>query len=160
METADRKYNIFLQSTLENNFKQLGDFKTHIRGNVLDLVFTNSSESILTTEPVANLSNSDHSIILVELVFNVRFNDTAEMVPDWKNGDKNGLYSYLHIVKWDQEFDQRTAHESWIVFKEKLQKGVESFILKFTRRANNRPQWLTRLVKKLVNKYSDIIIKT
>ena len=34
------------------------------------------------------------------------------MVPDWKNGDKNGLYSYLHNVKWDHKFDQQTANES------------------------------------------------
>ena len=61
-ETSDRKGANFLQCTKDNYLEQLIDFKTHIRGNTLDLLFSNHPDKILTIEPLGNLGNSDHSI--------------------------------------------------------------------------------------------------
>ena len=59
----------FLQGTKEADYTQVVNFRTHTRGNILDLVFTNKPENIITVEPIGNLANGDHSIILIETVF-------------------------------------------------------------------------------------------
>lgn len=126
-------------------------FKTHIRGNVLDLVLTNKPENILTIEPIGNLANSDHSILLVEVTFNSKYNSTDELIPDWKNGNKDGLFNYLKDVKWLDKLDGKTTEESWTFFKDQIRLGIDKFIPFIPRRTSNRPQWMTKSVKKSIN---------
>ena len=149
--TADRKSTDFLQCIKENNYEQLVDFKTHIRGNLLDLVLTNKPENILTFEPIGNLANSDHSILLVEETFNSKYNSADELIPDWKNGNKDGLFNYLKDVKWLDKLDGKTTEDSWTFFKDQIRLGIDKFIPFIPRRTSNRPQWMTKSVQKSIN---------
>ena len=88
--TSDRSCENFLQCTMDNNFEQLVTFPTHVRGNVLDLIFTNRPENIINIESLGNLSNSDHSILSIDVIFNPKFNSSTELIEDWKNGDVEG----------------------------------------------------------------------
>ena len=97
----------------DNGFEQLVDFPTHVRGNILDLVITNRPENIINIEPIGNLATSDHSILSIDLVVNTKFNNSAELISDWKNGDTDGLKSYLADVDWDQELGNLTADGAW-----------------------------------------------
>ena len=65
--TSDRNCENFVQCVLDNNFEQLVTFPTHVRGNILDLVFANRPENILNIKALGNLSNSDHTIYLLTL---------------------------------------------------------------------------------------------
>ena len=148
-ETADRKSRAFLESTKENMFEQMIDFKTHIRGNVLDLLFSNQPDRIQNIESLGNLANSDHSIIMVDAVFNSRFNNSSELISDWKNGDVEGLADYLKMADWTRELDRRNVEDAWVYFKDKIQTGTDLFIPKIQRRSNKRPQWMTKNVMRL-----------
>ena len=97
--TSDRGSEPFLNCLIDNGFEQLVEFRTHIRGNILNLVLSNKPETVLNIESVRNLSTSDHSILSVDIVFN-SFNVTAELINDWKNGDREGLKEYLGAIKW------------------------------------------------------------
>ncbi len=96
--TSDRSCENFLQCTTDNNFEQLVTFRTHVRGNVLDLIFTNRPENIINIESLGNLSNSDHSILSIDVIFNPKFNSSTELIEDWKNGDVEGLKNFLQRV--------------------------------------------------------------
>ena len=148
-ETADRKSRAFLESTKENMFEQMIDFKTHIPGNVLDLLFSNQPDRIQNIESLGNLANSDHSIIMVDAVFNSRFNNSSELISDWKNGDVEGLADYLKMADWTRELDRRNVEDAWVYFKDKIQTGTDLFIPKIQRRSNKRPQWMTKNVMRL-----------
>ena len=41
------------------NTTNIVDFKTHIRGNLLDLMLANSPEKIIKIEPLGNLGNRE-----------------------------------------------------------------------------------------------------
>ena len=99
---------------------QLVGFPSHIHGNTLDLVLSNQSENIITLEPIRNLSTSDHSIILVETIFNSRFNSNKDLILDWSNGDKDGLFNYLNDVQWSTELSQLSTEKLWKFFKDQL----------------------------------------
>ena len=58
---------------------------------------------MITLDQIGNLSTSDHSIILVETIFNSRFISTKEMILDWSNENKGGLFNYLKDVQWSTE---------------------------------------------------------
>ena len=148
--TSDRNCENFLQCTLDNNFQQLVTFPTHVRGNVLDLIFANRPENIINIESLGNLSNSDHSILSIDVIFNSKFNSSDELIEDWKNGDVEGLKDFLKMVNWYETMDGRDTEECWKFFKDKISTGIDRFIPKIRRRKSNNHQWMTRQVKRIV----------
>ena len=147
---SDRFSEPFLQCVNENNFEQLVEFPTHVRGNILDLVLSNRPDIITNVESLGNLSTSDHSIICVDVNFRSKFNSSSELIIDWKNGDVNGLKNYLGSVNWIAELRDKDTEDSWTFIKEKINTGINTFIPKIPRRRGNNHQWMTKGVKKLV----------
>ena len=151
-ETSDRKGANFLQCTKDNYFEQLIDFKTHIRGNTLDLLFSNQPDKIINIEPLGNLGNSDHSIIMCELEYNSRFNDSTEKIWNWKNAEYDRLADFLHDVDWEHELTGTPTDEAWTFLKDKILTGMDNFVPKIPRRTKNSPRWMTSIVKRLVRR--------
>ena len=150
--TANGGSEAFLQCVIDNGFDQLVDFPTHIRGNTLDLVLTNRPENILSVEPLGNLSNSDHSIISVDVLFSSKFNNSSELVNDWRRGDNDGLRAYLGEIDWDLELGNKNTEEAWQQLTDKVNLAINQFIPKIRRRTSNNHQWMTKHVKRLVRK--------
>ena len=151
-ETSDRKGASFLKSTKDNYLEQLIDFKTHIRGNTLDLLFTNQPDKIINIEALGNLGNSDHSIILCELEYNSQFNISTEKIYNWKNADFGGLSEFLQNVDWERELNGTPTDEAWNFLKGKILSGMDIFVPKISRRTKNSPRWMTTLVKRLIRR--------
>ena len=60
---AQGKQRMPLLEATDNKFlEQIVDFKTHVKGGLLDLVFTDLTANVLSIEDIGNLSNSDHSL--------------------------------------------------------------------------------------------------
>ena len=150
LKTCDRKSENFLQAVEENEYDQLVDFKTHICGNILDLALSNRPENIINVEPLGNLANSDHTIILTEILFKSRFCAKDEKICDWKNGNVSGLADYLYWINWENELEQRNTEDSWNFLKDTIHAGIDLFIPKIPRRQRNKPRWMTRKVIKLI----------
>ena len=134
LKTCDRKSENFLQAVEENEYDQLADFKTHIRGTA------NRPENIINVEPLGNLANSDHTIILTEILFKSRFCATDERICDWKNGNVSGLADYLYWINWENELEQRNTEDSWNFLKDTIHAGIDLFIPKIPRRQRNKPR--------------------
>ena len=111
-KTSDRACQNFLECTVANDFTQMIDFPTHVRGNILDLVLTNRPDNIVNIEALGNLSTSDHSILSVDINFRSKFNKTTEMINDWKNGDNEGLRDFLSTVDWKRELEDMDTENS------------------------------------------------
>ena len=58
------------------------NFKTHICGNMLDLVLTNQPDFIINIETLGNFANSDHTILIAEVIFKPRQKLSSELVCD------------------------------------------------------------------------------
>ena len=151
-QTSDRSSDQFLQCTINKNYEQLIDFPTHVRGNVLDLVFTNRPEDILNVESLGNLSTSDHSIISVDVLFRCKFNNSTEYINNWKDGDNEGLRNFLSEINWEAELHGRDTEEAWNFIKCIINGGIDIFIPKTIRRRSNNHQWMTKTVKSLVRR--------
>ena len=57
---------------------------------MLDFVFTIISDNALSAQNIGNLGNSDHCILKAELDVSLQFNDTQEIIRDWKRGGSGG----------------------------------------------------------------------
>ncbi len=79
----------------EKNFVQLVDFQTRI--------LAHPGFSSEKSDRKYDYLDRDHSIILVETIFNSRFISNKEMILDWSNKSKGGLFNYLKDVQWSTE---------------------------------------------------------
>ena len=84
---ADPTARKFLEASQEANMDQLVTFPTHARGNILDLLLTNTMGSILEISDQGRLGNSDHTMILVTVQTKRRSSRTVEKVPNWGKAD-------------------------------------------------------------------------
>ena len=64
---AGRKAQEFLRATEDEMMTQLVEFATHTKGNILDLVLTNSPELVVSLEEGGRLGKSDHVILEMEI---------------------------------------------------------------------------------------------
>lgn len=148
--SCDNKCRPFVDALSERFLHQIIDFPTHIRGNILDLALTDLPERIINIEPIGNLGNSDHSIISLNIMLNVAFNQTNEHVPDWNKCDVDSFSDFLTSVNWESEFIDKGTEECWIYFKNRITQGMKSFIPNKRRRQNNKPPWMNRNILRLV----------
>ena len=101
---SDRRSADFLKTCEDQFLSQLVDFCTHQKGNILDIVLTDRSADILDIKSIGNLSNSDHSVILCEILLEPEFNSSDQLVFDYKNADMNGLNDFFLLNRLGQSF--------------------------------------------------------
>jgi hypothetical protein len=109
-----------LTTVQENNLDQLINFRTHIRGNILDLVITNCADKILATNEAGKLGNSDHCII--ETVINAGCEPAQCMreIICWNQANFENMRDELSLIDWQAEFVNKNTEECWTIFTEKL----------------------------------------
>ena len=152
VSTSDAKGKPILE-VVENQFlDQLIDFPTHNKGNILDLIFTNMPDNVLSIENVGNLSNSDHCILKTELDISMAFNDTNELIRDWRKGDQEGLIDCIKNINFPGIFQGKDASQQWATLREVTDIALDRYIPLTTRRKPGQPPWLTQAVIRVTRK--------
>ena len=147
--------NIPLVNAVGNQFlEQMVKESTHARGNILDLVFTNMPENVLNISTIGNLGNSDHSILKIELDISPQFNETSELIRDWRKGDNEGLVNCIKNIDFHGIFQGKNADQKWETFKEVTDIALDRYIPMTTRRKPGQPPWLSHAVIRITRKKS------
>ena len=131
---------------------QLVTFPTQVRGNILDLVFTDIPDRIITVEDCGRLGKSDHVIIMVTLEMEGSAAPSGGRVPDWRRANWDGLARTVQDEAWRKTVMEKGAEEAWTTIKIKLSEAVESFVPSKTRRDPKNPPWLTREILQKIRK--------
>ena len=148
----DSKSKLFLEAVDEAQLTQLVDFPTHIRGNLLDLVLTNTPEKILNIDCLGNLGNSDHSILSVDVLCSTNITKNEEYIPDWSKGNKSGLQDFFSSIDWDHRFNNKNTEDTWNTFCDIITEGVDTYIPKTLKNRSGRPKWSNRNIVRLSRK--------
>ena len=149
--TCDKKSSPFFEATVNKGLEQMVDFPTHVKGNTLDLLFTNEPENIISVESLGNLGNSDHCIIEVEILFKAKLSENDTLYPDWKNCDSEGLHNHFENVNWDNCLSGKDVETQWLCFKQIINEGIDNYVPKKKRSRQNNCVWMNKNVKNLIN---------
>ena len=151
--SSDAHSKQFLDAVQNGFFTQHVDFPTReLSGTMPDLVLSSDKNLVLNVSDVGRLGGSDHSMLLVQMTGQTSTNVSLEEVPDWSRADMNKLKDELQQVNWDNELKGLNTEDSWIKFKEKVDKAQEACVPKKKRRPNNRPIWMTRSIMRIIRK--------
>jgi len=133
----------FLNVVEENAFHQMVPFATHIKGNCLDLILSNSPESVTAVEEKGRVGKSDHSVILAVMSLTVRKEKRDGEVRNWRRANWDGIKEGLQTATWPEDEDETTTEEAWGILREKIDELVETHVPK-TRIRSNYTSWMTR----------------
>ena len=109
-----------MESIDSNCMEQLIDFPTHVCGNTLDVLFTQSIHNVTSIKNIGNIGNSDHVALLIDLAVNKAVTQITEYSRNWRTGDKDGLRRYLYENDWDRLL---VDEEPWQILNQKLERN-------------------------------------
>jgi hypothetical protein len=137
---------------------QLVSAPTHKKGNILDLILTDTPEIFSDVKVLPFMFDSDHFPIVARINLRLsRSSGSRRSVLDYKNADYNGLSEYLgNRVGINSDFTRKHANtdveDKWGDWVSILNEGINSFIPKRLVSDTHRPKWIDADVKHLSNR--------
>ena len=141
-----------------HNLSQLVDKPTHRRGNILDLVLTNSETRFLkvSVSQEQHLLLSDHFIISFQLTKGHLLLQSAtanqEYVFDFTKADFASLCSYLMDTDFSPCLLSNDIEFIWSIIKNAIYSGMNLFIPKVRLRKHQFPRWFTPELRHLTKR--------
>ena len=137
----------FCDFIFDNALLQINDKPTHTGGNILDLIITNSENSVnnLTIHSSGHLVLSDHFTLTFSLSSTVPSSphSICKYVYDYPKADYDGLCSYLLDMDFSPCLLSQDVEEVWNIIKSTIYEGMSLFIPMVRLRRYQYPQWYT-----------------
>ena len=137
----------FCDFTFNYNLSQLIDKPTHIKGNTLDLILTNTCHRIknINISTPMNILSSDHSIINFTLSRSVtsHIELSPHYVFDFSKADYSGLCSFLMDFNFSPLLSSDDVNFIWSSLKTTIFSGMNLYIPKVRMRRQQYPCWFT-----------------
>ena len=150
--SAPNKYTNILNICLEKGFEQLVDFPTHDKGNILDLVLTNSPHLIQNIIDCGKIGSSDHCLLSIEILSSYKeTNNTSERF-NWKWADFDSISEGLNAINWRENLYIRSTEEAWRFFCNILNDLTEKYVTRVKVKSNSHPLWMSRDLLKSIRK--------
>ena len=119
---------------------------------MLDLVVTNCQEKIVRITDGGRLGRSDHNIITVEIMAEIKNKEDYIRKPDWRRANYEGMRMELRGINWQQSLMAATVNEEWLEFKKIIEELTDRYVPVATFRNTNKPKWLTKDIRLLKQK--------
>jgi hypothetical protein len=126
-EQSVPKFRKILESVQRAEMVQLVDFRTHDKGNILDLILPNCSNRIIDVQEAGKLGNSDHCAINLEVAVKVCKEEKVTNRPAWQRADYQSIRTALSEIDWERNLTG-TVEEDWCYFKDRIHENIEKFV--------------------------------
>ena len=134
----------FLDEFVQAGLLQLINEPTHIKGNILDILLTNSEQFIsdIIVSNIKGLCKSDHYSIKFKISLKVNRKKAAKIKAlNYKRANWDLLNRDLSNVDWNSLMNNRDPDSAWINFKSTLTHLMDLHIPKITIKSNSKPPW-------------------
>ena len=121
--------------------------------STLDLIFTKEEEDVKNIKVLPPLGKSDHDIVVADYVS--EWISKVEYKPRrmYHKGNYDRIIEELGRINWEVEFENKTVHESWYMFKIKLKALIEEYIPMTKHKDYNEPWMNGKLMRHWKRKY-------
>ena len=152
--------NSFCDAVYDNNLYQLITVTTHIKGNTLDLLLTDTPDNVTDIHLSApSLPVSDHLIISLSFTivghsFHLKSprSSNSSSSHNYSQADWNGLLDHLCDIDFSTCLNSLHLDNSWDALLRVITDACDTFIPRHTSKSSNLPRWFTPHIKHLINK--------
>ena len=145
--------NLLCDFVFESNLTQLIKFPTHIKGNILDVLLTNSDDLINNLTVVKDdlcLSSDHYKLFPIQLfVFSIKAPIFLRF--GLQNGDYDGLSDYLSETDFCQCLHSASIDNFWQFIKQSILNGMNLFIRKVKIISKVQPKWFNPGIRHSLN---------
>jgi hypothetical protein len=139
--------NAFCNFIFDNLLTQLIDQPTHAKGNILDLILSNTDELVtnLTVSSNNNWLSSDHFVITFSLAQQLPRNSPTihKYVYDFPKANFSAILSYLLDFEYSPCLRSQDVEFIWLEIKNSIHNAMSMFIPKIRLRRHQFPCWYT-----------------
>ena len=139
----------------DNNFTQLVSSPTHVKGNTLDLVITNSEDIFNYVWVEEANSYSDHFQVHFSITYTGQHTPTKSKysyVFDYTKADFTGMCSFFLDHDFSDFLQSENIEELWFYLKSLLQEAVSRYVPQVRISNGNMPKWFTPEIRHCINK--------
>ena len=152
--------NSFCDAAYDNNLCQLITVPTHIMGNTLDLLLTDTPDNVTDihlsapSPPVFDHFIISLSFTIVGHSFHPKSprSSNSSSSHNFSQADWNGLLDHLCDIDFSTCFNSLHLDNSWDALLRVITDACDTFIPKRTSKSSNLPRWFTPHIKHLINK--------
>jgi hypothetical protein len=147
---GSRASDAIVEAATAAGLRQLVEFPTHTRGNVLDLVITNVPERVENVREGGRVGRSDHVVVQCELAM-VRNSSNRIKVKNWNKAEWTSIRDGIKNTAWPTTTDGTTAEEAWQQLRDRLEELTAAHVpeREFRERSSD---WMTRDILQLIRK--------
>ena len=133
----------------DHQLTQCIDSPTHKRGNILDLVITNSDHQVCNINVVDNLFPSDHYVINFSITLLSSFSCPQDSPPSYFLNYKKANYSDMcdFLLDWDfgECYQSSDVEVIWSSIKHAIHTAIDKYVplSHIPSRHNHLPKWFT-----------------
>ena len=146
----------FCDFLFELNLEQLISTPTHIAGNILDVILSNTTiiNDIQVITPLPCGLSSDH--YLIHFTFLVDHPSTVphkvhKSVYDYSKANWDGLLLFLQSQDYTDYFNTSNVEILWSFLKHLIYQALSMFVPRITIKAHQRPKWFTSSLQHQLN---------
>jgi endonuclease/exonuclease/phosphatase family metal-dependent hydrolase len=115
--------------------------------NTLDLVISSDVNMVTEVEVLDHLGNSDHNIIVWNLVCNVHVGKSKVPYRQYHKADYAAMREWLSKIDWDIELSNLEVDEIWSKFCHFIEKAIDQFVPLGHSKSKKAPKWMNRNAK-------------
>lgn len=138
---------VFCDFVFDNNLIQLVESPTHSKGNILDLVLTNSVNqvvdlSVLSLDPFPRL-RSDHKLVCFKIPTKRPKPKSSTILPrfNFAKGNYSSMNDYINSLDFSCYFNSSDIEFQWSFLKSVIYNCYDLFIPKVKCRTTRYPKW-------------------
>ena len=147
--SSNKEGQSFLDAVQENFLIQHINFATHNSGNILDLLLTTSENMVSKVSEEGKLGNSDHAVIVVDVLMDVN-SKSDQRIPNFAKADFKRMRTNLARVNWEEKLSDENVEKNWLGFRRILEAEIEQNIPLKRQRNKNKPIWMNDNLLRLV----------
>ena len=135
---------MFLEEFFRLGLIQCIKAPTHIKGNILDVLLTNSENLISDIQIKSNceICKSDHHAINFDIMLKIKRKKPIKIKRfNFKRANWHSLNIDLNNVDWISMLDCMEPDQTWKNFKDTLNHFLDIYIPKVTNKLNSQPPW-------------------
>ena len=119
--------------------------------NCLDLVLSSDANLVSNVVNRGKIASCDHDLISFDIHVFTHISTSSRLVPDFIKANFEGMKLSLSI-DWHSILSALSPDDAWLVFRDKVNEVVKTFVPFRKCRNSRRPVWLTRDVLRAIRK--------
>ena len=147
---SDARGRAFYETVEDGYMIQHVEEPTHISGNLLDLVISSDEDVVRSVEMEGRLAKSDHEMIGVDLLLDIKTGQPTEHVRNYARGNYIEMRRQMKDIRWVQELENLGVEECWHFIKCKMATMTEALVPMKRKRRVDAPPWMDGEVRKMI----------